>query len=154
MHSYLYPNGQPNNPDLSQDIIVKPNDHVRVTEEQYELYCEIGTTFELCKICAESDKDIRIEPCGHLVCHNCLEHWQEIGGDGCPFCRQEIKDIERIIVDPFVPLSKSEEDLTKPCFECDPEKEDVLEVCDVPAHVAFHLLVFQLGESFKCYPLF
>lgn len=125
---YLYPNGHPGNPDLSQDIIDKPNDHVKVTEEQYELYCEIGTTFELCKICAENDKDIRIEPCGHLVCHSCLEHWQEIGGDGCPFCRQEIKDIERVVVDPFVPLSKSEEDLSKPpSVDFDSEKDDILE---------------------------
>ncbi len=112
----------------------KANDHIRVTEEQYELYCEIGTTFELCKICAENDKDIRIEPCGHLVCLSCLEHWQEIGGDGCPFCRQEIKDIERIVVDPFVPLTKSEEDLTKSSsLDNDSEKEDVLEVSESPS---------------------
>ena len=125
----MYPNGHRNNPDLSQDIVEKANDHIQVTEEQYELYCEIGTTFELCKICAENDKDIRIEPCGHLVCQSCLEHWQEIGGDGCPFCRQEIKDMEKIVVDPFVPFSKSEEDLTKSSsLDCDSEKEDVLEV--------------------------
>lgn len=63
------------------------------------------------------------------MCHSCLDHWQEIGGDGCPFCRQEIKDIERVVVDPFVPLSKSEEDLTKQSYDCDSEKDDVLEVC-------------------------
>lgn len=29
---------------------------LQVTEEQYELYCEMGSTFQLCKICAENDK--------------------------------------------------------------------------------------------------
>lgn len=36
----------------------------------------IGSTFQLCKICAENDKDIRIEPCGHLLCTPCLTAWQ------------------------------------------------------------------------------
>ena len=53
-----------------------PEDHIQVTQEQYELYCEMGSTFQLCKICAENDKDIRIEPCGHLLCTPCLTAWQ------------------------------------------------------------------------------
>ncbi|MPD03541.1 E3 ubiquitin-protein ligase CBL [Portunus trituberculatus] len=36
----------------------------------------MGSTFQLCKICAENDKDIRIEPCGHLLCTPCLTLWQ------------------------------------------------------------------------------
>lgn len=36
----------------------------------------LGSTFQLCKICAENDKDIRIEPCGHLLCTPCLTSWQ------------------------------------------------------------------------------
>ena len=31
---------------------------------------------QLCKICAENSKDIRIEPCGHLLCTPCLTAWQ------------------------------------------------------------------------------
>lgn len=62
----------------------------------------MGSTFQLCKICAENDKDIRIEPCGHLLCTPCLTAWQDNGdGQGCPFCRAEIKGTETIIVDPF-----------------------------------------------------
>ena len=82
-----------------------PEDHVKVTQEQYELYCEMGSTFQLCKICAENSKDIRIEPCGHLLCTPCLTAWQdsEGGGGGCPFCRAEIKGTEQIVVDPFDP---------------------------------------------------
>uniref|UniRef100_A0A6A7G3D7 E3 ubiquitin-protein ligase CBL n=2 Tax=Hirondellea gigas TaxID=1518452 RepID=A0A6A7G3D7_9CRUS len=100
---YLYPDGRNLNPDLSWVVQATPEDHVKVTQEQYELYCEMGSTFQLCKICAENDKDIRIEPCGHLLCTPCLTLWQDSDGQGCPFCRAEIKGTEQIIVDPFDP---------------------------------------------------
>lgn len=74
--SYLYPDGRNVNPDLSWAVQATPEDHIKVTQEQYELYCEMGSTFQLCKICAENDKDIRIEPCGHLLCMPCLNAWQ------------------------------------------------------------------------------
>ncbi|KAF9812943.1 hypothetical protein SFRURICE_016013 [Spodoptera frugiperda] len=78
--SYLYPDGRDVNPDLS------------------------SSTFQLCKICAENDKDIRIEPCGHLLCTPCLTAWQiDSEGQGCPFCRAEIKGTEQVVVDAFVP---------------------------------------------------
>jgi E3 ubiquitin-protein ligase CBL len=74
--SYLYPDGRSVNPDLSWAVAATPEDHIQVTQEQYELYCEMGSTFQLCKICAENDKDVRIEPCGHLLCTPCLSSWQ------------------------------------------------------------------------------
>ena len=74
--SYLYPDGRNVNPDLSWAVQATPEDHIKVTQEQYELYCEMGSTFQLCKICAENSKDIRIEPCGHLLCTPCLTSWQ------------------------------------------------------------------------------
>ena len=99
--SYLYPDGRNLNPDLSSAVQID-EDHIQVTQEQYEVYCEMGSTFQLCKICAENDKDIRIEPCGHLLCTPCLNSWQDSGeGQGCPFCRAEIKGTETIVVDPF-----------------------------------------------------
>ena len=76
--SYLYPDGRDKNPDLSKAIQATPKDNIKVTQEQYELYCEMGSTFQLCKICAENSKDIRIEPCGHLLCTPCLSLWQVI----------------------------------------------------------------------------
>ncbi|CAB3247007.1 unnamed protein product [Arctia plantaginis] len=101
---YLYPAGKDLNPDLSSAIISPSEDHITVTQEQYELYCEMGSTFQLCKICAENDKDIRIEPCGHLLCTPCLTAWQiDSEGQGCPFCRAEIKGTEQVVVDAFVP---------------------------------------------------
>ncbi|XP_055311263.1 E3 ubiquitin-protein ligase CBL isoform X2 [Sitodiplosis mosellana] len=101
---YLYPDGRQANPDLSFAVQSPMEDHITVTQEQYELYCEMGSTFQLCKICAENDKDIRIEPCGHLLCTPCLTAWQvDSEGQGCPFCRAEIKGTEQIIVDAFDP---------------------------------------------------
>lgn len=78
LHSYLFPDGRNVNPDLSWAVQPTPEDHIKVTQEQYELYCEMGSTFQLCKICAENDKDVRIEPCGHLLCTPCLTAWQVV----------------------------------------------------------------------------
>nr|XP_034970196.1 E3 ubiquitin-protein ligase CBL-B isoform X2 [Zootoca vivipara] len=104
---YLYPDGRSYNPDLTGLCEPTPHDHIKVTQEQYELYCEMGSTFQLCKICAENDKDVKIEPCGHLMCTSCLTAWQESDGQGCPFCRCEIKGTEPIIVDPFDPRDEN-----------------------------------------------
>ncbi|BFZ13745.1 hypothetical protein BsWGS_16784 [Bradybaena similaris] len=98
---FLYPDGRSINPDLSFLVADSEEDHIRVTQEQYELYCEMGSTFQQCKICAENDKDIRLEPCGHLLCTPCLTQWQDSDGQGCPWCRCEIKGTEQVVVDPF-----------------------------------------------------
>lgn len=39
---YLYPDGGPANPDLSFAVQSPMEDHITVTQEQYELYCEMG----------------------------------------------------------------------------------------------------------------
>ncbi|KAH8302097.1 hypothetical protein KR044_002770 [Drosophila immigrans] len=110
---YLYPDGQAYNPDLSSAVQSPTEDHITVTQEQYELYCEMGNTFQLCKICAENDKDIRIEPCGHLLCTPCLTAWQvDSEGQGCPFCRAEIKGTEQIVVDAFDPRKQHNRNAT------------------------------------------
>ena len=130
--SYLYPDGKPDNPDVSHHLITPPDEHITVTEEQYELYCEMGSTFQLCKICAENNKDVRLEPCGHLMCHLCLEQWQETGGEGCPFCRSEIKDMQTIVVDPFVPHREQPSSTSMPAEiqenQVEFDEEEVMEV--------------------------
>ncbi|XP_071780953.2 E3 ubiquitin-protein ligase CBL-B isoform X1 [Centroberyx gerrardi] len=125
---YLFPDGRSYNPDLTGLCEPTPHDHIKVTQEQYELYCEMGSTFQLCKICAENDKDVKIEPCGHLMCTSCLTAWQESDGQGCPFCRCEIKGTEPIIVDPFDPRNEGAkcfflDQLSCPMLELD-EDED------------------------------
>lgn len=40
---YLYPDGRPHNPDLSFAVQSPLEDHITVTQEQYELYCEMGS---------------------------------------------------------------------------------------------------------------
>uniref|UniRef100_A0A674P8Y0 E3 ubiquitin-protein ligase CBL n=1 Tax=Takifugu rubripes TaxID=31033 RepID=A0A674P8Y0_TAKRU len=122
---YLFPDGRSYNPDLTDLCQPTPHDHIKVTQEQYELYCEMGSTFQLCKICAENDKDIKIEPCGHLMCTSCLTAWQESDGQGCPFCRCEIKGTEPIIVDPFDPRNEGAK-----CFFLDQHSCPMLELDD------------------------
>lgn len=39
---YLFPDGRPHNPDLSFAVQSPLEDHITVTQEQYELYCEMG----------------------------------------------------------------------------------------------------------------
>ncbi len=70
------------------------------------MYCDMGTSFQLCKICSENNKDRKLEPCGHLICSKCLENWQEHNNTpSCPFCRCEIKTFEPIIISPFLKAS-------------------------------------------------
>ncbi|XP_021928155.1 E3 ubiquitin-protein ligase CBL-B-B isoform X2 [Zootermopsis nevadensis] len=122
---YLFPDGRNVNPDLSWAVQPTPEDHIKVTQEQYELYCEMGSTFQLCKICAENDKDIRIEPCGHLLCTPCLTSWQDSEGQGCPFCRAEIKGTEQIVVDPFDPKRQHKAGSTGNLVDLDEDEEDI-----------------------------
>ncbi|XP_069543857.1 E3 ubiquitin-protein ligase CBL-B [Brachyistius frenatus] len=122
---YLFPDGRSYNPDLTGLCEPTPHDHIKVTQEQYELYCEMGSTFQLCKICAENDKDVKIEPCGHLMCTSCLTAWQESDGQGCPFCRCEIKGTEPIIVDPFDPRNEGNK-----CFFLDRHSCPMLDLDD------------------------
>ncbi|XP_061573189.1 E3 ubiquitin-protein ligase CBL-C isoform X2 [Cololabis saira] len=98
---YLYPDGHDVNPDLTSLCEPTQKDKVTVTEEQYELYCEMGSTFQLCKICAERDKDTRIKPCGHLLCRPCLTGWQS-AGHTCPYCRCNIRGTESVLVEPYL----------------------------------------------------
>ncbi|KAI3360551.1 hypothetical protein L3Q82_002428 [Scortum barcoo] len=102
---YLYPDGRDMNPDLTSLCEPTQKGKVKVTEEQYELYCEIGSTFQLCKICAERDKDTRIQPCGHLLCQPCLRGWQKSAGHTCPYCRCDIRGTESILIEPYLPGS-------------------------------------------------
>ncbi|KAF7992108.1 hypothetical protein HCN44_001433 [Aphidius gifuensis] len=136
---YLYPDGRGSNPDLTSAVQPTPEEHIKVTIEQYELYCEMGSTFQLCKICAEHDKDVRIEPCGHLLCTPCLTSWQDTdGSDGrCPFCRADIKGTEQIVVDPFdprkthrppPPQSESASNESTPTRDTDPDTENIMEL--------------------------
>ncbi|XP_012588938.1 PREDICTED: E3 ubiquitin-protein ligase CBL-C [Condylura cristata] len=98
---YLYPDGRYHNPDLSELCQTEPHQHIQVSEEQLLLYWAMDSTFELCKICAESNKDVKIEPCGHLLCSRCLAAWQHSYNQTCPFCRCEIKGRETVSIHQF-----------------------------------------------------
>ncbi|XP_010892433.2 E3 ubiquitin-protein ligase CBL-C [Esox lucius] len=107
---YVYPDGRDVNPDLTSLCEPAQRGKVKVSEEQYEMYCDMGSTFQLCKICTERDKDTRIQPCGHLLCQPCLSGWQKSDGHSCPYCRCDIRGTESVLVEPYLPVSEVEED--------------------------------------------
>ncbi|XP_054636739.1 E3 ubiquitin-protein ligase CBL-C isoform X1 [Dunckerocampus dactyliophorus] len=118
---YLYPDGREVNPDLTTLHEPGHKGKVKVTQEQYDLYCEAGTSFQLCKICAEKDKDTRIQPCGHLLCQRCLTSWlQKSAGHTCPYCRCDIRGTQPVDIEPYV-------------LECKEEEEDISALRKVPA---------------------
>ncbi|EHB18942.1 Signal transduction protein CBL-C [Heterocephalus glaber] len=96
--SFCYPDGKNRNPDLTELCQAEPHQRIHVSKEQLQLYWAMDSTFELCKICAERDKDVKIEPCGHLLCSHCLAAWQNEDSQICPFCRCEIKDREAVSI--------------------------------------------------------
>ena len=99
MCRYLFPNGQNVNPDIRNQVNVTPEQHIKVSKEQYDIYCNIDTTFEMCKICDTKLKSVRLDPCGHLLCNECLVHWMESSQQTakkqtdvqCPFCRAPVR---------------------------------------------------------------
>ncbi|KAJ8289815.1 hypothetical protein GJAV_G00005640 [Gymnothorax javanicus] len=125
--SYLYPDGRDINPDLTSLCNSEEKGKIKVTEEQYELYCEMGSTFQLCKICTERDKDTRIQPCGHLLCRPCLSSWQKSDGHTCPYCRCDIRGTESIIIEPYMSDYKEKTKVQGQDADLEEEEDDDLE---------------------------
>ncbi|XP_070619804.1 E3 ubiquitin-protein ligase CBL-C [Erythrolamprus reginae] len=112
---YLYPDGKNMNPDLAELMEGSARNRIKVSQEQFELYSQVESTFQLCKICAENNKDVQIRPCGHLLCRECLKSWQLSKSPTCPFCRQTIWGHEDVEVSPYSseggsPTAKDESD--------------------------------------------
>lgn len=119
---YIYPKGEPNNPDLTLYLNETDPQAVEINEEEYQIYCEMGSSFQLCKICIENEKDTRIEPCNHLICSDCLSQWQSKDASvapTCPFCRCDIKGAEKIRFNSkkSSQLEEQIEDLKPPALE-------------------------------------
>uniref|UniRef100_A0A8C9KA70 E3 ubiquitin-protein ligase CBL n=1 Tax=Panthera tigris altaica TaxID=74533 RepID=A0A8C9KA70_PANTA len=108
--SFLYPDGKNHNPDLTELCQMEPHQRIHVSEEQLKLYWAMDSTFELCKICTERDKDVKIKPCGHLLCGSCLATWQHFESQTCPFCRGEIKGQEAVSIHQFQGKSSSDQE--------------------------------------------
>ena len=47
---YIMPKGQETNPDLSKYVHETQAENIEVTEEEYQIYCEMGSSFQLCKV--------------------------------------------------------------------------------------------------------
>eukprot|EP01147_Barroeca_monosierra_P010149 gene10150-2313_t len=109
---YLYPNGQNEIVDVKRMLADAPAARVelQVSKEQYDIYCEIDSSFELCKICNANVKSVRLEPCSHLMCKDCLRKWTATSTSRqttCPFCRKPVLCMENIVVAPFLPETGS-----------------------------------------------
>ncbi|XP_031708996.1 E3 ubiquitin-protein ligase CBL-C isoform X2 [Anarrhichthys ocellatus] len=148
---YLYPDGRDVNPDVTSLYEPAQRGKVKVTEEQYELYCDIGSTFQLCKICAERDKDTRIQPCGHLLCQPCLTGWQKSAGHTCPYCRCDIRGTESILVEPYQPGSGQWEEEEEEQEEEDHEDIELM-VKEMAALRKFSSLDYQVPRSHRSAP--
>ncbi|XP_067411422.1 E3 ubiquitin-protein ligase CBL-C isoform X2 [Emydura macquarii macquarii] len=107
---YLYPDGKNVNPDLTELTEPPAQNRIEVSLDQAQLYSQMGSTFQLCKICAENDKDVRIQPCGHLLCRACLDAWQRAQAQTCPFCRREIRGREEVRIEPIGAGAAPQED--------------------------------------------
>lgn len=98
---YLYPDGSSENVDLSNFFSTFIETRIHVDSEQQRLYSAIGTTYELCKICDERDKNVKLEPCDHLLCSVCLKNWQDCSKENstlCPFCREPIRSTQSVVI--------------------------------------------------------
>ncbi|KAM8927770.1 E3 ubiquitin-protein ligase CBL-C [Pelodytes ibericus] len=138
---YLYPNGLSGNPDLSllaSLASASSSTEIQVTQEQWELYSDMDSSFELCKICADNKKNVRIQPCGHLLCDQCLSAWQKSDGLTCPFCRAEIRGKEEITISDKIEPEEQSTAATGACpqqspYPVDPEEEDWIRKRPLPA---------------------
>lgn len=99
---YKFPNGKVHDSSILYKLINSPLQNVSVSLEEHEAYCRIDSSFEICKICEQNNKNVKLEPCGHLLCNFCLTKWQKsFRCQSCPFCRLEIKGIEKISLIPY-----------------------------------------------------
>uniref|UniRef100_A0A3P9DJJ1 E3 ubiquitin-protein ligase CBL n=1 Tax=Maylandia zebra TaxID=106582 RepID=A0A3P9DJJ1_9CICH len=92
---YLFPDGRAQNPDLTGLCEPSPQDHIKVTQVCFSCACMF-----LIFLCSTVQL-----LCLYLLTLLCLSvcAFQESEGQGCPFCRCEIKGTEPIVVDPFHP---------------------------------------------------
>ncbi len=97
----LYPNGNSNNFEINYVT------RLPTTKEQHEIYLDLDSSFQTCKICTAENKNRRLEPCGHLICSNCLSKWNKLSKT-CPFCRCEIKRFKPVIISSYEQPHKSQ----------------------------------------------
>ena len=81
--------------------------------------------------------------CERSMFYRCswLTYFQDTDGQGCPFCRAEIKGTEQVIVDPFDPrrhvkVSEHKRMLAATNASLDFDEEDTFEVCEVVRNIS------------------
>ena len=54
---YIHPKGHQVNPDLSQYVNETNPQAVEINEEEYQIYCDMGSTFQLCKVSCNASEN-------------------------------------------------------------------------------------------------
>ena len=70
-------------------------DTIVVDKQKHSEYAMMDSTFELCKVCQENRKDVKLSPCDHLLCRKCYDAWNDEKLEQgvmtrCPYCRGKI----------------------------------------------------------------
>ena len=47
---YKFPNGMADNPPLEQYVNETNPQAIEINEEEYQIYCDMGSSFQLCKV--------------------------------------------------------------------------------------------------------
>ena len=62
---------------------------------------EVSVEMLRCPICQTNVKDIRLSPCGHMICKTCAIHLRSLN-QGCPICRQSITSIDKVYYNKYL----------------------------------------------------
>ena len=94
-----YPDGVDRNVDVrTGKLQFHIDDTIVVDEKKHSEYVMNDSTFELCKVCQENRKDVKLSPCDHLLCRKCYDAWNDEKLEQgvmtrCPYCRGKIDKV-------------------------------------------------------------
>lgn len=97
--SLKYPDGVDRNIDVrTGEMKFHIDDTIVVDTKKHSEYAMMDSTFELCKVCQENRKDVKLSPCDHLLCRKCYDAWndeklEEGVMTRCPYCRGKIDKV-------------------------------------------------------------
>ncbi len=73
---------------------VELNDKIAIVYENkyiYTIAIENDAHNDICSICEDSENNIHLIPCGHMMCYGCLVSLVHDNKLNCPYCNQRIK---------------------------------------------------------------
>lgn len=87
-----------------------------------------------CIVCYGADKDIAIEPCGHLICHKCFDKIRQSASSmqqTCPYCRAPITGARPALLKGNDTMAEVETEFgTLTCLSDEEEEEEVVNLSE------------------------